>query len=108
MEAGKVYVEATPPSSSTVYGLIGSFTSWTTDVVMSYSGDNVYSVSYNIPQNGEWKIRVQGDWSKSWGWNNFTNYVSATKAEDNIKISTAGNYIIYFNPSKHKICAVKK
>lgn len=97
MESGKPYTEATSQSTpSTTYSLIGSFTSWSTDINMTYSGDGIWTIVHNFKANDEWKIRETDNWNKTYtnvwvGWEN-----KSEGNDGNLKMNSAGDFIVSY------------
>lgn len=53
-------------------GMIGDFTSWSSDVVMNTSDNVVYTINnYTFLITGGVKFRQDADWGTNWGSNTF-------------------------------------
>lgn len=110
MEPGKSYTEATAPSPSSTdtYSIIGT-PNWETDTDLIYSGDKIWTIVYDFKANNEWKIRKGHGWNGDWGYNNvYPGDGNATNSGGNIKMKSAGTYVVGFIPDKNKITLVKK
>ena len=98
MEAGKSYTEATKPSKPNYnYGLVGSFTSWNSNLDMNYSGDGVWTLVRKFTKTEQWKIRKDSDWNTAcnsvWvGWELKTDVGS----DKNLQMNEDGEYIVVF------------
>ena len=86
------------------YGVIGSFagSGWGTDVAMTGSEYGPYVASVTFAAGDEWKIRLDGAWDVSFGWDNLDlDNVPEGAFEDpengNIKATVAGTYQIKLN-----------
>jgi hypothetical protein len=112
MNAGKPYTEATPPTAhADKYGLIGNFGSsnWNTDTLMDYSGDGIWTIVHEFKANNEWKVRKNQGWNGDWGYSNlYPGNGFASNSGGNIKMKTAGTYVVGFVLSKNKITLVTK
>ncbi|MFY7944933.1 MAG: hypothetical protein ACOVNZ_10135, partial [Crocinitomicaceae bacterium] len=76
-------------------GIIGSFNSWTTDVVMSTTDNINFSLNYSFATNEQVKFRQDGAWAINWGASSFP---SGTGTQDGPNVPVpAGNYDISFN-----------
>ena len=112
MESGKSHTTATKQSNGATYCLIGSFagSNWS-DIDMTYSGDGIWTISRTFAANDEWKVRKKGTWNENWGhsnvWPGKDDLASGTN-DGNVKIKTAGDYVIGFYKSGNKITLVKK
>lgn len=87
------------------YGVVGSFagSGWATDVALTGSGYGPYTANVTLAENDEFKVRCDGDWAISWGWNNVNlDAIPKDTFEDsgNIKCLVAGTYTITVNFSK--------
>ncbi len=72
-------------------GVIGDFNSWGGDVVMEYNPKLVrFYADVEIPADGGLKVRVDADWTTSWG---------KDMGGDNLPVS-AGNYRVYLDLNK--------
>ena len=109
---GKPHTELTQPTAPTdKYSLIGTIggSSWNKDFNLKYSGDNIWTLEYNFTANNEWKVRKNAAWSSSWGYSNlYPGNGFASNANGNVKMTTAGDYIVTFVLPKNKITLVKK
>ena len=98
MEPGKSYTEGSKQSKpSYSYGLVGSFTNWSSNIDMDYAGDGVWTVVYNFNTTDEWKVRKGTGWDAAYnnvwvGWE-LKNEVGNDK---NLQMKNAGEYIISF------------
>ena len=98
MEPGKSYTEATRQSKPDYsYGLVGSFTSWNSNLDMNYSGDGIWTLVRNFSTSEEWKVRKDNDWSTAcntvWvGW----ELKSEVGNDKNLKMNNDGEYIVSF------------
>ncbi len=72
-------------------GVIGDFNSWGGDVVMNYNPSLVrFYADVEIPADGGIKVRVDADWTTSWG---------ADMGSGNMSVA-AGNYRVYLDLNK--------
>ena len=112
MTAGKPHTEATAVTAhNDKYGVIGNFGSsnWSTDTVMNYSGDGIWTIVQDFSANNEWKVRKNLGWNGDWGYSNlYPGSDLATNSGGNIKMKNAGTYVVGFVLSKNKITLVKK
>lgn len=66
IENGKYLVGGEAPVYEiTTIGLIGAQTGWSSDIPMTKVSDNVWTLTTDIA--GEFKLRANGEWIKSWG-----------------------------------------
>lgn len=110
MTPGKFYKEATSPATnSTKYSIIGT-PNWDTDTDLYYSGDNIWTGVYTFAANNEWKIRKNHAWNGGdCGYSSvYPGSGLATDSGGNIKMKTAGTYVIGFVSTKSKITLVTK
>ena len=108
MESGKSYTTATKPTNTLQYCLIGSFNNWS-DVDMTYSGDGIWTIVYKLAANNEFKIRKKGTWNENWGYDNMSAGKNLTSnSGGNVKVNSAGDYVIGFYKAGNKISLVKK
>lgn len=110
MTPGKSYTEATlPTTNSTKYSIVGT-PNWETDTDLYYSGDNIWTGVYTFAANNEWKIRKNHAWSGGdCGYSSvYPGSGLATDSGGNIKMKTAGTYVIGFVSTKGKITLVTK
>lgn len=79
-------------------GMIGDFTSWSSDVVMNTSDNVVYTINnYTFLISGGVKFRQDGAWTNNWGSNTFPTG-TGTPGGANIPVP-AGTYDVTFNIS---------
>lgn len=77
-------------------GMIGDFTSWSSDVVMNTSDNVVYTINnYTFLITGGVKFRQDADWGTNWGSNTFPTG-TGTPGGPNIQVP-AGTYDVTFN-----------
>ncbi len=77
-------------------GMIGDFTSWSSDVVMNTSDNVVYTINnYTFLITGGVKFRQDADWGTNWGSNTFPTG-TGTPGGQNIPVP-AGTYDVTFN-----------
>jgi hypothetical protein len=77
-------------------GMIGDFTSWSSDVVMNTSDNVVYTINnYTFLISGGVKFRQNADWGTNWGSNTFPSGTGALGGA-NIPVP-AGTYDVTFN-----------
>ena len=77
-------------------GMIGDFTSWSSDVVMNTSDNVVYTINnYTFLITGGVKFRQDADWGNNWGSNTFPTGTGAPGGA-NIPVP-AGTYDVTFN-----------
>ena len=77
-------------------GMIGDFTSWSSDVVMNTSDNVVYTINnYTFLITGGVKFRQDADWGTNWGSNTFPTG-TGTPGGPNIPVP-AGTYDVTFN-----------
>ena len=109
MEPGKSYTTATKPTNPLEYCLAGSFNSWSDTDKMTYSGDNIWTIVKTLAANNEFKVKKKNDWNENWGYNNMSAGKNLTSdSGGNVKVNSAGDYVIGFYKSGNKISLVKK
>lgn len=72
------------------YGVVGGFeaSGWNTDVAMTASTDGQsYSATVTCKANDELKVRADGKWDYSWGFNGLND-------QNNFKVTEAGDYLV--------------
>ena len=117
--AGQVYIMTTGTSHTTAkqpvhassYVLAGSFTgsNWGDSIVMKYSGDNIWTYVQDFAANNEFKVKIEGSWNSSWGYDNvYPGNGLVTNQNGNAKVREAGTYIVGFYLNGNKITLVKK
>lgn len=90
------------------YGIIGSFAdnNWASDVQdLVAVGDGTYAVTLTLEANVEFKLRVNDDWTVSYGSGSVANAADLEglfelgEGGANIKCLVAGTYVITFDPA---------
>ncbi|WP_165838200.1 SusE domain-containing protein [Pontibacter arcticus] len=98
--------KATYPS----IGMIGTFTEWGSDVLMTRSDFNphYWSIEYTFKEDVQMKFRVAGDWGTNWGApiGEEQKLFNKTGGE-NFQVA-AGSYLIVFNDLTNNYIFVKK
>jgi len=90
------------PPNSDVWTMIGTAAvDWNTDVQLTYDCDlSAYTVTRNL-NAGEFKFRLNRGWTVNYGSTTARNSSGTapldTKADNNIKVTTAGTYTIIFD-----------
>ncbi len=78
---------------ATTWGIIGSFTSWSSQVNMNYDPASMtFQLAYSLSAGDELKFRANDDWAYNYGSNNNDGNLDAGGA--NIPISINGDYAI--------------
>lgn len=73
------------------FGVIGSFNGWGADVEMTKVDDTHWTLDYEFAANDEFKIRADGAWTDSFGYDKVTSGATlAESAGGNIKVLAAG------------------
>ena len=77
---------------------------------MTYSGDGIWTIVRNLAANNEFKVRKKNDWGENWGYDNMSAGKDLTKkgSDGNVKVNSAGDYVIGFYKAGNKISLVKK
>ena len=86
------FKESTYTATTTSYGLIGSFNGWSADVALTEVEHGHWTVTTELADNTEFKIRENGKWDADWG----------TNEGGNIKVTEAGTYVISLVFKAHK------
>lgn len=96
-EAKEAYEPA--PVEEHTFGLIGSFNSWGGDVDMPKVSDGVYEVTYAFAADDEFKVRLDGAWTQSWGYADVTSPDASLIADNggNIKVVASNNLKVTAN-----------
>ena len=91
------YVPA--PVTEHTFGLIGSFNGWDGDVNLEKVSDGVYETTYTFAANDEFKVRLDGAWATSWGYEAVTAPDASLIADQggNIKVLNAGALRVTLN-----------
>jgi len=77
-------------------GIVGDFNNWGSDVVMTTTDNENYSlVAYTFPISGNVKFRQDGAWTNNWGAAGFPSGTAAAIGA-NIPVP-AGTYDVTFN-----------
>ena len=81
--------------------LIGSAvngdSSWGTDADMTFDSAEGCWIYQGALTAGEFKFRMNHDWSISWGGTDFDNLTNQNGA--NLKLAEGGNYLVKFKPN---------
>ena len=86
---------STSMGNAQTIGLMGSFNSWSSDIIMNTSDGINYTLSYNFSAAEQAKFRQDGSWTINWGNSAFP---SGTGIQDGPNIPVpAGGYDISFN-----------
>ncbi len=89
------------------WGICGSFTGWSSDVVMTQVGDYYIAEDVEMVAGSEFKFRVDGDWKN--GELTYVGVIEAGKeytlsvASGNISVLESGIYDVYLWPSDLKM-----
>ncbi len=104
------YDASSKPTYSSL-GIIGTFTNWSTDVLMNKTAFNphYWTVEYTFAEEANMKIRVAGDWGKNWGAQAGAEERLYNKAGgEDIKKIAPGTYLIIFNDLTENYLIIKK
>ena len=101
------------PKAADTYGIIGSFAdnNWSSDVAdLVANGDGTFSATVEIAANTEFKLRLNDDWTVSYGAGAVANAAELEGKFDvsagggsNIKCLVAGTYVITYDPANETI-----
>lgn len=83
-----------PVVTDHTFGLIGSFNSWGGDVELEKVSDGVYEVEQELEADAEVKVRLDGAWTTSWGYESVASPDAEIIADNggNIKVLQNGTY----------------
>lgn len=104
METGKI-----PEAMDDTYGLCGTINGWGDIGDYAMTEENGYHVrkNVNLTENDEIKIRMDNDWAENYGLSDGTFAVDTpldlASGGDNIKVTQAGTYDIYFDKNNTRL-----
>lgn len=104
LTVGKDINTITPSTSGTTYSLIGSFNSWSNDVLLTYAGDNVWHAIHTFKKDDQFKVRKNKAWTTAYGYNNIQSGVGKSLFADaggndhNIGVNKDATYEIWVIP----------
>ena len=81
------------------FGLIGSFNDWGADVNLDKVSDGVYETTYTFAANDQFKVRLDGAWATSWGYEAVAEPNAELIADEggNIKVLASGALKVTLN-----------
>ena len=88
------------------WGVIGNFTNWEWDYQMERTATGVYSIDLYLPEEAEFKFRLDGSWDTDFGcawYENETEFRSTVELGQTIKLMQGGPNLYYPKGGRVKI-----